>query len=374
VNSKTIVKAVENKSIILNNSQKINAEEGLTFDDVLLVPQYSDIEHRSEVSVNTKILPGLELEHPFVASNMDTVTEYNMAFSMAKFGATAVLHRYMTIDQMLDQIKEYKECFKREELQEKPLILSIGVHDNERIEAAYNAGVRNYCIDVAHGHHALVKKTILNLRSKYQNEIGIIAGNLATYEAARDLLDWGADCIKVGIGPGSVCTTRIKTGSGYPQLSAIVAAHQARKDFMAKTGKEAFIIADGGIKVYGDIAKAIAAGADAVMMGSIFSGCKETPGIVWRNEKEEMTKNYRGMASAPAQSDFGIDEINEEGVALTVKYKGSVRHILPRMTKGLRSGLSYSGSRNIKEFQEKAKFVRVTNSSIIEGKPHKAFS
>ena len=147
-----------------------------------------------------------------------------------------------------------------------------------------------------------------------------------------------------------------------------------KKDFVAKNGKEAFIIADGGLKVYGDIAKAIAAGADAVMMGSIFSGCKETPGIVWRNEKEEMTKNYRGMASAPAQSDFGIDEINEEGVALTVKYKGSVRHILPRMTKGLRSGLSYSGSRNIKEFQEKARFVRVTNASIIEGKPHKAFS
>lgn len=374
MNLKTIDKLEQNNSIILNDSQGLNFQEGLTFDDVLLVPQYSDIEHRSEVNVRTQILPGLELEHPYVAANMDTVTEYNMAFTMARFGATAVLHRYMTIEEMLEQINEYKECFKKENLQEKPIIISIGVHDNERIDAAFAAGVRNFCIDVAHGHHALVKKTIQTLRSKFNNTVGIIAGNLATYQAAYDLLDWGADCIKVGIGPGSVCTTRIKTGSGYPQLSAIIAADKARKDFVAKTGKEAFIIADGGIKVYGDIAKAIAAGADAVMMGSIFSGCKETPGIVWRNEKEEMTKNYRGMASAPAQSDFGIDEINEEGVALTVKYKGSVRHILPRMTKGLRSGLSYSGSRNIKEFQEKARFVRVTNASIIEGKPHKAFS
>ena len=371
MNAKTLEKSVENQEIILNNPV---LNEGLTFDDVLLVPKYSDIEHRSEVVVNTKILPGLELDLPFVAANMDTVTEYNMAFSMAKHGATAVLHRYMTVEEMLKQIELYRSAFKEANLEEKPMIVSIGVHDDERTQAAFDAGVRNFCIDVAHGHHALVKKCIQGLRAKYKDEIGIIAGNLATYEAARDLLEWGADCIKVGIGPGSVCTTRIKTGSGYPQLSAVIAANQARKEFMEKTGKEAFIIADGGIKVYGDVAKAIAAGADAVMMGSIFSGCKETPGIVWRNEREEMTKNYRGMASAPAQSDFGIDEINEEGVALTVKYKGSVRHILPRMVKGLRSGLSYSGSRNIKEFQEKASFVRVTNASIIEGKPHKAFA
>lgn len=369
MNTDSLTLDTQNNSTISN---KIDLQEALTFDDVLLVPQYSDIEHRAEVSINTKILPGIELTQPFVAANMDTVTEANMAFSMAKFGATAVLHRYMNIEQMLAQINEYEQLFKEENIAMKPLIVSIGVHDNERIEAAFKAGVRHFCIDVAHGHHALVKKTIETLRNNYADQIGIIAGNIASYQAAKDLLNWGADCIKVGIGPGSVCTTRIKTGSGYPQLSAVIQAHQARQEFMQETNKEAFIIADGGIKVYGDIAKAIAAGADAVMMGSIFSGCKETPGTVWRNEKEEMTKNYRGMASAPAQCDFGIDDINEEGVALTVKYKGSIRHILPRMAKGLRSGLSYSGSRTIKEFQEKSRFVRVTNSSIIEGKPHKA--
>lgn len=349
-------------------------EDGLTFDDVLLIPQYSDVEHREEVKVTTKILSDFPLEIPYISANMDTVTEHQMAFTMAKHGATGFLHRYMSIDEMLEEINKYRELFKEEKETEKPLVVSIGVHDQERVEAAFKVGIKHFCIDVAHGHHALVKKKIQYLRTTYGDKIGIIAGNVATYEAAKALFEWGTDCIKVGIGPGSVCTTRVKTGAGYPQLSAVIAAKQAKDDFLkANPGKEIFIIADGGIKVYGDITKALAAGADAVMMGSVFSGCKETPGKVWRNENEEMTKSYRGMASAMAQSDFGIENINEEGVALTVRYKGSVRHILPRMTKGLKSGLSYSGARNIKELQEKAKFVKITYSSYLEGKPHKAF-
>ncbi len=359
------------KSVITSN-QSFILEEGFTFDDVLLIPQYSDIQHRTEVSLTTKILPNLSLELPYISANMDTVTDHRMAFTMASHGACGILHRYLTIDEMLEEINLYRQLFVENALTEQPLIVSIGVHDSDRVEAAYSVGIRNFCIDVAHGHHALVKKKIQELRNKFANEVGIIAGNVASYQGAFDLFDWGADCIKVGIGPGSVCTTRIKTGSGYPQLSAVVSASRAKKDFIANNpNKEIFIIADGGIKVYGDITKALASGADAVMMGSIFSGCKETPGTVWRNENEEMTKSYRGMASAPAQSDFGIENINEEGVAVTVKYKGSVRHILSRMTKGVRSGLSYSGARNIADLQAKAQFVKVSYSSYLEGKAHK---
>ncbi len=347
-------------------------EEGFTFDDVLLVPQYSDIEHRSEVTLNTKILPNLSLYLPYVSANMDTVTDHRMAFTMASHGACGILHRYLTIDEMLEEINSYRRLFLDHAMPEKDLIVSIGVHDLDRVDAAFSVGIKNFCIDVAHGHHALVKKKIKELRNKFGNQVGIIAGNVASYQGAYDLFDWGADCIKVGIGPGSVCTTRIKTGSGYPQLSAVVSAYRAKLDYLSShPDKEIFIIADGGIKVYGDITKALAAGADAVMMGSIFSGCKETPGTVWRNENEEMTKSYRGMASAPAQSDFGIENINEEGVAVTVKYKGSVRHIISRMSKGVRSGLSYSGARNISELQAKAKFVKVSYSSYLEGKAHK---
>lgn len=369
MNTQTITK-VESQN---QNAYWQFVEEGLTYDDVLIIPQYSDIEHRSDVNVKTKILPGIELELPYVAANMDTVTEHKMAYAMAKHGASSVLHRYMTIPEMVEEIKNYKAQFKKHDLPVQPMIISIGVHDLERLDAAFAEGIRHVCIDVAHGHHALVKKAISEIREKYGSEVSIMAGNVASYEGAKALFDWGADCIKVGIGPGSVCTTRVKTGAGYPQLSAVLHARQAKEDFLKENpDKEAFIIADGGIKIYGDITKALAAGADAVMLGSMFSGCKETPGIVWRNSNEEMTKSYRGMASAPAQSDFGIENINEEGVALTIKYKGSVRHILPRMTKGVRSGLSYSGARNIKELQEKARFVRITNASFVEGKAHKA--
>lgn len=346
-------------------------EEGLTFDDVLIIPQFSDIEHRNQVEISSYVLPGLKLELPFVSANMDTITESKMAFAMARHGAIGILHRYLSIEAMCEQIDEYQALCKKEDIKDKPYIVSIGVHDQERVEAAWDKGIRHFCIDVAHGHHALVKKKLESLKSNFP-EIKIISGNVATYEAARAMFDWGADTVKVGIGPGSVCTTRIKTGAGYPQLSAVIAAKKAKEDYLkANPDKQVCVIADGGIKVYGDITKALAAGADTVMMGSIFAGCKETPGVVWRNENEEMTKSFRGMASFSAQSEFGIENINEEGVALTVKYKGSVRHLLPRMYKGVRSGLSYSGARNIQELQERVKFVKISNAAYIEGKPHK---
>ena len=348
--------------------------EGLTFDDVFIVPKYSDIEHRADVSTKSKILPNVELASPFISANMDTVTEYRMAISMMQAGGMGILHRYLSIEDMLKQIESYQQELETQKIDGKvPFVVSIGANDFERTEKAYKAGIRNFCIDVAHGHHLLVEKCIKKLRELY-SDIGIIAGNTCTYQGAYDLFKWGADPIKVGVGPGSVCTTRIKTGAGYPQLSAIQLAYKAKNDYLKDNPKaEKFIIADGGIKYYGDITKALAAGGDAVMMGSIFAGCKQTPGNVFRNENEEMVKSYRGMASIPAQSDFGIEDFNEEGISLTVKYRGNVKHIIERLTKGLRSGMSYSGARSIKALQEVAEFVKVTQSGHFEGQPHKAF-
>jgi IMP dehydrogenase len=352
----------------------MNIIEGLTFDDVFLIPKYSNIEHRAEVSTKTQILPSFTLDVPFVSANMDTVTEHKMAFSMMEHGGVGILHRYLSIENMLEQIELYNAELATHKVSPKaPFIVSIGANDFERVKAAYTAGIRNFCIDVAHGHHLLVERCIQKLKELY-SDIGIIAGNVCTYQGAYDLFKWGADCVKVGVGPGSVCTTRIKTGSGYPQLSAIKLAFQAKKDFQqANPNSQKFIIADGGIKYYGDLTKAIAAGGDAVMMGSLFAGCKQTPGTVFRNENEEMVKSYRGMASIPAQSDFGIEDFNEEGISLTVKYRGNVKHIIERLVKGLRSGMSYSGARDIKTLQEVAEFVKVTQSGHIEGQPHKAF-
>ncbi len=346
-------------------------DDGVTFDDVLLVPRYSEIEHRADVDVNTEILPGVKLEIPFISANMDTVTEHGMCHAMAIEGGLGILHRFMSIPDMLKQIELYNEL-EKEEKTGKPFVIAIGVHDKERIKIAYEHGIRNFCIDVAHGHHILVKRTLEYLRKEFGNEINIIGGNVCTYEGAYDLLEWGADCVKVGVGPGSVCSTRIKTGCGYPQLSAIANAAKAKKDFEAKYNCKKYIIGDGGIKTYGDATKALAAGADAIMMGSIFAGCKQTPGPVWRDENENMIKTYRGMASTQAQSDFGIEDINEEGISLTVKYKGNIKHILNKLTRGLKSGLSYCGSHNLKELQAKPHFVKMSSSGYHESKPHKA--
>lgn len=361
------------KKEALASSKFIKEEEAMTFDDVLLVPQFSNIEHRADVNTRTKVLPTLEIDLPLISANMDTITEYKMAFAMAEEGGLGILHRYLSIEAMCDQIDKYNELAKEANVK-TPFVVSIGVHDKDRTQAAYDKGIRHLCIDVAHGHHSLVQKTIEYIRSEYGNEMEIIAGNVCTYEAAYDLFSWGADCVKVGIGPGSVCTTRIKTGCGFPQLTATMSAAQAKKDFMEENpGSEKFVIADGGIKHYGDVSKAIASGADVVMMGSMFAGCKQTPGIVCRNEKGEMIKSFRGMASASAQSDFGIEDVNEEGIALNVKYKGNINHLLKRIIKGLRSGMSYCGARDIKTMQEVSRFIKVSTSGNLEGHAHKAF-
>jgi IMP dehydrogenase len=250
----------------------MNIIEGLTFDDVFLIPKYSNIEHRAEVSTKTQILPSFTLDVPFVSANMDTVTEHKMAFSMMEHGGVGVLHRYLSIESMLEQIELYNAELVTHKVSPKaPFIVSIGANDFERVKAAYTVGIRNFCIDVAHGHHLLVERCIQKLK-ELDSDIGIIAGNVCTYQGAYDLFKWGADCVKVGVGPGSICTTRVVAGVGVPQLSAIHDVYN-----YAKT-RNVSIIGDGGIKLSGDIVKAVAAGANLVMLGSLFAGTDEAPG------------------------------------------------------------------------------------------------
>jgi len=339
-------------------------KKALTFDDVLLVPQYSEIEHRFDVDISTKILPSLELKSPFISANMDTITGPKMILAMNELGCLGILHRSSKhcIRNIIDTTKLGKYT--------KSLVISIGLNNDFLIADAFKNHIRYLCIDVAHGHHIGVKKLIDRIRAAYHGHFEIIAGNVCTYEGARDLFKWGADCVKVGIGPGSVCSTRIKTGCGYPQFSAIMEAHKARQTCKDIYFKNKFIIADGGIKNYGDITKALAAGADAVMMGGMFAGCKETPAHRWRTNSNSLKVAYRGMASIDAQQDQGIEDPYEEGVSLGVDYKGSVKHIIGQMGKALRSGLSYCGARSIEELRQKHEFVEITHNASREGEPH----
>ena len=341
----------------------------LTYDDVLLLPAYSEIESRSEVDLSTRILPDLLLQYPFISANMDTITEHAMIVAMRNNECLGILHRFVDdFDQQLCNIRtKLSDDFIR-----KQLVVSIGLRDTERLEQIYKAGIRFITIDVAHGHHVGMKRTLDQIKAQYHGHFQVIAGNVCTYEGVTDLFDWGADCVKVGVGPGGVCSTRIKTGCGCPQFSAVKAANAARRDFenLNDCPGTKFIIADGGLKQYGDVTKALAVGADAVMLGGMFAGCKETPAKRWRDDKGKLKLEFRGMASEDAQNDQGVDDPYEEGISIGVDYKCSVKHVIRAMTKGVKSGFSYCGARNIKELQKNHKFITVTNNGFAEGKPH----
>ncbi len=343
--------------------------KGLTYDDVLLLPYYSDIESRSNVDLSTRILPNLRIEYPFISANMDTITESAMIIAMRMNECLGILHRFVDdFDAQLYNIRtKLSDDFIRNQL-----VVSIGFKDEERLEQIYKAGIRFIAIDVAHGHHIGMKRILDEIKAKYHGHFEIIAGNVCTYEGVRDLYKWGADCVKIGIGPGAVCSTRIKTGCGCPQLSAIIAANLARHDFEKPKNcvGTKFIIADGGLKQYGDVTKALAAGADAVMLGGMFAGCKETPAKRWRDDRQKLKVEFRGMASEDAQNDQGVDDPYEEGISLGVDYKGRAKHVIRAMTKGVKSGFSYCGARNIKDLQANHKFIIMTNNGFAEGTPH----
>ena len=330
-------------------------EEALAYNDVLLMPQYSDIKSRSEVSIGSTLDGPLRL--PIIASPMDTVSEEEMGVAMWQEGGLAIVHRYNTIERQLeimDHIIVFCQCNAG---------AAIGTSGDylERATALVNMGVTLLCVDVAHGHHVLMKEALRNLRVTLGNKAHIMAGNVATLEGYNDLVDWGADSVRCNIGGGSICSTRIQTGHGVPGFHTIIDC--------ARSDRNAPIIADGGIRNSGDIVKALAAGADFVMLGSLLSGTDETPGDTI-NTRKGTFKSYRGMASKDAQIEWRGTTASLEGVATTVPCKGPVTDVLEELERGVRSGLSYSGARTVRELQAKAKFIRQTMSGQTESGTH----
>ena len=330
--------------------------KGITYDDVLLVPQYSDIISRREVNLTTDFGKGVELSLPIIASPMDTVSEADMAGNLGELGGLSIIHRYNTVEEQSAMIAS---------LGKKVLVgAAVGVLDDymDRSRAAIEAGVKVICIDVAHGHHILVKRAIQSISELVGDDIHIMAGNVATLEGFNDLADWGADSIRCNIGGGSICTTRIQTGHGVPGLETILQC--------AKSDRGAKIIADGGIKNSGDIVKAFAAGADAVMLGSLLAGTDCSPGTVFKTETGELRKTYRGMASADAQRDWRGRVSSCEGISSSVPYRGKLADVIKELERGIRSGLSYSGARSVRELQAKAQWLQQSNAGATESSAH----
>ena len=332
-------------------------KEAVTYDDMLLVPQYSDIKSRSEVSIGST-LKGVEYQLPIMSSPMDTVSESEMLVAMDKAGGLGVLHRYNTID---EQLRLANEAFARGV---SDFAVAVGVTGDylERAQSLVDTGVKTFCLDVAHGHHTLMKDALTTLRKKFGSSITIIAGNVCTLEGVNDLADWGADAVRANIGGGSICSTRIVTGHGLPGLQTIFDC--------ARTDRDVKIIADGGIKTSGDIVKALAAGADFVMCGSLLAGTEESPGLVITMPDGTRMKEYRGMASKDAQMSWRNRSSTPEGVASYIPYKGSVVDILGDLEGGIRSGLSYTGARNLAELQSKAQWSRQTSAGTVESGTH----
>ena len=342
-------------------------KEALTFDDVLLLPKYSNI-LPSNTNIFLQLTKKISLKVPFLTSAMDTVTESKMAIAIAKEGGLGIIHRNLDIKKQSDEIIKVKN---------KKLYVGAAIGTNkddlERANSLASNGVDLIVIDTAHGHSEKVIKTLNKIKKIIKN-IPVCVGNIATGEAAKKLYNSGADIIKVGIGPGSICTTRMVAGIGVPQISAIM---EVKKALNKKNIK---IISDGGIKFSGDIAKALAAGADAIMMGSIFAGTDESPGKKFKRNGK-IYKQYRGMGSIGAMSAGSANRYFQknykdkakfvpEGVEGRVEYKGKVSKIIYQLQGGLRSSMGYIGAKNLKEINKKAKFVKITKAGFYESMVH----
>jgi len=339
----------------------VNKTEALTYDDVLLQPQYSEIRSRKEINIGTDLGRGLQLKLPIFSSPMDTITGGQMASSMYGIGGAGIIHRYNTIEEQVLQVVRAYECSVNSI---SPVLgAAIGISGDylERATALLSAGVDFLCVDVAHGHHIMMKEALENLR-KLTADFHIMAGNVATLQGVNDLSDWGADSVRCNIGGGSICSTRVQTGHGLPGLQTIFEC--------SKTDRDVAIVADGGIRNSGDIVKALSAGADAVMCGSLLAGTTESPGNVFEGADGFKYKSYRGMASKEAQMSWRGAYSSFEGVATQVPFRGSVIGILEDIERGIRSGFSYSGAQNLKELQHKAKFVRQTSAGLGESRTH----
>jgi len=336
---------------------KIRNETGLAFDDVLLVPRKSTIGSRfdGEISLETKIFSNLELTLPLISANMDSVTGHSMAGVMEATGGIGIIHRFMSIQEQINELVGL----------ETPIAcIGVGEESKERLRTINKSiSLVGVLIDIAHGHCDAMIEQIKWVKDNF--DLRVIAGNIATREAAFDLAVAGADCLKVGVGNGAVCTTRINTANGVPQLTALEDVYLATKEI----NKMVTVIADGGIKNAGDIVKCFAVGADAVMIGKLFAGTEEAPGEMVMGVNGAC-KMYRGMASAEAQKSWKGYASSIEGEMTYLPFKGSVSKIIQNLKAGILSGMSYQDAHSLQELRENAEFVRMTNNGLIESKPH----
>ncbi len=342
--------------------------EYLTYDDVLLLPQYSEVVP-AETDPSTTITEKISLKIPIIASPMDTVCEAQMAIAMAESGGYGIIHRNFSI---AGQVAELKLVLK--EGVQAGVAVGVGADFQDRAEALTAAGAKEVCIDSAHGHSKNVIEAVKFLRKQYPN-VEVIAGNVATYAGARALFEAGAHAVKVGMGPGSICTTRVVSGMGVPQLTAVAEGVRAAQELGGK------IIADGGIKTSGDIVKALAIGADAVMLGSLLAGTDESPGNVLEVDGKRY-KSYRGMGSVNAMKEgsatrYGhtynpatAQKLVAEGVEGLVPDRGPVADHLFQMVGGIKSGMGYLGAKNLQELRQHAHFIKITRNAVAESKPH----
>ena len=343
-------------------------KEALTFDDVTMTPKYSEV-LPSDVDTSTQLSKTLKLKIPLLSSAMDTVTESKMAIALAKMGGIGVIHRNLDIKK---QIKEIKKVKKNRLV--VGAAVGAGPKEIKRAEAILKEKVDLIVVDTAHGHSKKVGEIIKLIKRKKDKNTTLCAGNIATSEAAKFLIKLGVDVIKVGIGPGSICTTRLVAGIGVPQLSAILEVKKGVKNNKTK------IIADGGIKYSGDLAKALSAGADAVMIGSLFAGTMETPGkLIKKNGK--LYKSFRGMGSVGAMNKGSAERYFQkkqkdaskyvpEGVEGFVKFKGDVESIIYKLVGGLKSSMGYLGTKKIIKLKNKPNFVKITKAGFYESMVH----
>lgn len=333
--------------------------KSLCFDDVLLVPKYSDIVSRSEIDISTK-LSNVRLKIPIISSPMDTVTEDKTALEMDRHGGLGIIHRYNSV---LEQAILVEKAASDSTLDNVGAAIGVSGDYLDRAKSTFEAGANIICVDIAHGHHVLMERALKNIRDKFGEMFHIVAGNVATKAGYEDLVRWGADSVRVGIGGGSICSTRIQTGHGVPTLQSVFDC--ASSEYAGTNA----IIADGGIKTSGDIVKALAAGADAVMLGSLLAGAEETPGeIIYKSGLP--FKTYRGMASVEAQIDWRGHTSSVEGVATTIPSKGPLVVSLDSLVTGIRSGFSYSGAKSIAQLQTLARFIYQTSSGAHESATH----
>jgi IMP dehydrogenase len=348
----------------------------LTYDDIQLVPKFSNISSRKTINLSSLITRRFGVMMPLVASPMDTVCDYEMAIRMADMGGVGIIHRFMSIEEQSRQVNlVFKHVYCPEkaifedwglpyddwhsEVKAMPISAAVGAGGDylERSEKLIQAGANIILIDVAHGHHENVKQAIKAIKG-LSPEVDVIAGNIATYEAANDLIEWGADALRVGIGGGSLCTTRIKTGFGVPNVTCL------EKICSISTVP---VMADGGIRTSGDIAKALALGSSTVMLGSLLAGTEEAPGKIVETANG-LYKRYRGAASLETKVTHGQETRNVEGESTMVPFKGGVKYIIDGLLDGVKSAFSYGGARNLKEFRPE--WIRITSAGQNEAKPH----